>query len=230
MAGLAWHLGNGAAFGAAFSGLGGRGWKQGLAAAQAENALTWPLLPVAARRNPAYRSVRWRSPLGVRIFVQETAMHALFGAMLGGLASGSPERRASGRASGPERDGARMPFDFDPRFQPLLKLLGVRPGSAYVEVTDGRLQARFGPWSLETGRENIRCASLAGPYRWFKAIGARVSMADRGITFGTNTRRGVCIEFRRPVRAFDPLGLVRHPNLTVTVADPDGLVAALDPR
>ena len=123
-----------------------------------------------------------------------------------------------------------MPFEFDPRFRPLLRLLGVRSDNAFVEATDGRLRARFGPWSLETDRDNVRCASVAGPYRWFKAIGTRVSAADRGITFGTNARRGVCIEFRQPVRAFDPLGLVRHPNLTVTVADPDGLVAALRSR
>jgi hypothetical protein len=53
-------------------------------------------------------------------------------------------------------------------------------------------------------------------------------MADRGITFGTNPRRGVCIEFHEPVPAFDPLGLVRHPNLTVTVADPEALLSVLD--
>jgi hypothetical protein len=120
-----------------------------------------------------------------------------------------------------------MPFDFDPRFAPLLRPLGVHGGSAYVETTDGTLRARFGPWLLETDQDNVRCVSVAGPYRWFKAIGARVSMADRGITFGTNARRGVCIEFREPVRGFDPLGLIRHPNLTVTVADPEALVSAL---
>ena len=100
-AGLAWHLANGAAFGAAFSWLGGRGWKQGLAAAQAENALTWPLLPLVSRRHPRYRSVRWCSPLGGRIFAQEAAMHALFGAMLGSLASLPGRHRAPDTVSDP---------------------------------------------------------------------------------------------------------------------------------
>lgn len=95
--GLAWHVTNGAVFGAAFSRLGGRGWRQGLAAAQAENALTWPLLSVVSRRHPDYRSVQWRSSRGRRIFAQEVAVHALFGVLLGGLAS----RPAKGRLRHP---------------------------------------------------------------------------------------------------------------------------------
>jgi hypothetical protein len=86
-AGLAWHVANGAAFGAVFARMGGRGWKQGLLAAQAENALTLPLLPVASRRHRDYRSLRWRSPTGRRILAQETSVHALFGVVLGGLTS-----------------------------------------------------------------------------------------------------------------------------------------------
>jgi len=37
----------------------------------------------------------------------------------------------------------------------------------------------------------------------------------------------VCICFREPVTGLDPTGRLRHPGLTVTVADVDGLVAAL---
>jgi len=37
----------------------------------------------------------------------------------------------------------------------------------------------------------------------------------------------VCLEFHEPVTGIDPLGLIRHPGLTVTVADPEGLAAAL---
>ncbi|MGH2689198.1 MAG: hypothetical protein ACRDKW_10385, partial [Actinomycetota bacterium] len=65
-AGLAWHLVNGAAFGVAFAQLGGRGAVQGFAAAQAENALTYPMLPVVARRHPDYRGVAWAGPEGRR--------------------------------------------------------------------------------------------------------------------------------------------------------------------
>jgi hypothetical protein len=37
----------------------------------------------------------------------------------------------------------------------------------------------------------------------------------------------VLIRFDSPVRGIDPAGLIRHPELTVTVADIEGLVAAL---
>ena len=50
---------------------------------------------------------------------------------------------------------------------------------------------------------------------------------DRGLTFATNGDRGVCIKFHRSVRGIAPLGLLRHPALTVTVEDVDGLVARL---
>jgi hypothetical protein len=37
----------------------------------------------------------------------------------------------------------------------------------------------------------------------------------------------VCIRLRQPHPGIDPLGLVRHSGLTVTVADPDALAALL---
>jgi hypothetical protein len=35
------------------------------------------------------------------------------------------------------------------------------------------------------------------------------------------------VSFADPVSGMEPTGRLRHPNLTVTVADPDGLAAAL---
>ncbi|WP_060711281.1 hypothetical protein [Pseudonocardia sp. HH130629-09] len=61
-----------------------------------------------------------------------------------------------------------------------------------------------------------------------KALGARLSLADRGVTFGSATERGVCIRFHRPVPALDPFGTLRHPGITVTIADPERLVAAVE--
>ena len=49
-----------------------------------------------------------------------------------------------------------------------------------------------------------------------------LSLADRGITFATNRQRGLCIRLHRPHPAIDPLGLIRHPGVTVTVGDVDG--------
>ncbi|BCI90010.1 hypothetical protein NIIDMKKI_52160 [Mycobacterium kansasii] len=53
----------------------------------------------------------------------------------------------------------------------------------------------------------------------------RLSMVDDGLTFGTNAHAGVCVHFEPPVHRV--LGLRDHSALTVTVADPEALVAAL---
>lgn len=102
------------------------------------------------------------------------------------------------------------------------------PRRAFVEIADGRLLARFGPWSVGTTVDNVVDVSITGPYRAFKVVGPpRVSLADRGLTFATNARRGVCIRFDSPVRGLEPFGRILHPSLTVTVADCDALAADL---
>jgi hypothetical protein len=40
----------------------------------------------------------------------------------------------------------------------------------------------------------------------------------------------VLISFHSPIRGLDPLGVLRHPELTATVADIDGLVERLRAR
>ncbi len=84
--GLAAHVANGAVFGAVFSAVGGRGWWQGVAAAKAENLALWPGMAVIDRLHPDRRSGAWPPLLtNGRVFLYETAAHALFGAVLGSL-------------------------------------------------------------------------------------------------------------------------------------------------
>jgi hypothetical protein len=72
---------------------------------------------------------------------------------------------------------------------------------------------------------------ITGPYAFLKTAGpARLAITDQGLTFASNGERGVLISFAEPIRGLDPLGLVRHPELTVTVTDTDGLAAHLDER
>jgi hypothetical protein len=72
-------------------------------------------------------------------------------------------------------------------------------------------------------------AQLTGPYSWPRIIGpAHVSLKDRGLTFATTDRQGVCIRFRQPVTGLDPFGVVKHPALTVTVSGAPALVEVLD--
>ena len=63
--------------------------------------------------------------------------------------------------------------------------------------------------------QRLPFAKTAGP--------PRLGLTDRGLTFASNHDRGVELRFRDKVRGVDPLGLLRHPNLTVTVADVDAL-------
>jgi hypothetical protein len=85
-AGTAIHLANGAAAGIAFERLGLRGWKAGVAAFQAEHLATWPLMAVVDRWHPDRRSGAWPPLLrNGRVFAQEAAVHAVFGAVLGAV-------------------------------------------------------------------------------------------------------------------------------------------------
>ena len=56
---------------------------------------------------------------------------------------------------------------------------------------------------------------------------ARLAITDRGLSFTPNGDRGVLICFATPVRGLDPFGVLRHPELTVGVAEPERLLACL---
>jgi hypothetical protein len=122
----------------------------------------------------------------------------------------------------------RFEFEFSSPLSWPLALIGVTPWTAYVDVADEEFAVRFGPWSLTTPLSNVEGATLTGPYLPFKALGPHISLADAGVTFGTSWRRGVCVRFRRPVAGALPTGLLKHPAATVTVADPEQLVALLE--
>jgi hypothetical protein len=84
--GVGMHLLNGAIFGAAFERLGGRGWKQGVAAAQVENLALWGGMAVVDRIHPDRRRGAWpRLLTNPRVIAHEVVMHAMFGAVLGAL-------------------------------------------------------------------------------------------------------------------------------------------------
>jgi hypothetical protein len=106
-------------------------------------------------------------------------------------------------------------------------LAGVRPERDGVWLDDVLFTATFGPWRVSTERSNISGARMTGPYSLWRAVGARLSLADRGLTFGSATGRGVCVQFREAVPGIEPSGLLRHPSLTITVAQPALLLEAL---
>jgi hypothetical protein len=122
----------------------------------------------------------------------------------------------------------RFPLAFDPTFRLVDRVLGITEDRAYVELDRDELRIRFGPWSADVPRRTVAGAEVTGPYWLPKVLGPpHLSLADRGITFATNRRKGVCIRLTEPVKALEPLGLLRHPSITVTVEDPKALADAL---
>ena len=117
-----------------------------------------------------------------------------------------------------------FPYAVDRRWAPLFTLLGIKDTDG-VQVSNGMLRATFGRVSVETPTDNIDHTEVTGPHRWYTAVGLRLSLRDDSITFGTNHNRGLSIAFVEPVPKV--IGVRDHSTLWVSVADPDGLAAAL---
>src|SRR4051794_40164028 len=123
-----------------------------------------------------------------------------------------------------------FPFAFDRPHRLAALPFGVTPGTTRV-VVDEDLRVTFGPWRLRSPLANIAGVEITGPYSLIKTAGpAHLSFADRGLTFATNGQRGVCVRFHRPVGGIEPTGRLRHPGVTLTVADVDGLATLLRRR
>jgi hypothetical protein len=117
-------------------------------------------------------------------------------------------------------------FAVDTRYLPVLLPFGLRPGKDGVTLgDDGSFVATFGFFKLATPMTNITGAHITRNYRWWTAFGVRGSMADDGLSFGTNHDGGVCVHFAEKVPS--PLRRSGHSALTVTVEDLEGLTDAL---
>jgi hypothetical protein len=126
-----------------------------------------------------------------------------------------------------------FPYVIDPHVRSLFGFLTADPRLTRrngAHVSEDGLLVRFGPWVVRTPLENITDARVVGPFRAWQTLGVRVSLLDRGLTFATNTTLAVRVHFRHPVSGLDPLGLIKHPTLTCTVAEPQVLVRWLRHR
>ena len=92
-----------------------------------------------------------------------------------------------------------------------------------VEVSEDALEVRFGPWRLSTPMANVADTAVTGPYAVWKTAPRSPGGHRPRSTFATNGIRGVRISFHEPVRGIDPWGVIKHPELTVTVANVDAL-------
>lgn len=121
----------------------------------------------------------------------------------------------------------RFPFSMPSPYATVVLAWGATRDRAWVEVDEDELRARFGFFHLSTPLGNVTGASLhAGPFNPLLAVGVRYSFSDKSVTFGSDVHDLVEIRFERAVSVHPP-GLTRHPALWVSVADPEGLVAAL---
>ena len=121
-----------------------------------------------------------------------------------------------------------FPMRLGRRSRPLLRLFGVRGvENAYVDVdddgADGEVRSRR--------RSGVPLANIAGwriegPWLWITAIGIRMSVRHRDLSFAGSPRGGVRLDFKERVR----FGPFRIPALYVGVEDLEGLAALLSTR
>jgi hypothetical protein len=118
----------------------------------------------------------------------------------------------------------RFPIRLGRRSRPLLRAYGIRgQDDAWVDLGDGRLEARFGAARAATPLANIAAWRIEGPWLWITAIGIRRSIRHGDVTFGGSHHGGVRIDFQERVQ----LGPFRMPALYLTVDDLEGFAGAL---
>jgi hypothetical protein len=122
-------------------------------------------------------------------------------------------------------------FAFQPPLDTWARWFAIVPTRSFIALDDDGLEAVYGSWRVATTWSNVCGVERTGPYRAWKVAGpVRVSWSDRGITMAATTAEGVCLRLREPVRGVDPLGVFKHPSLTLGVEDVDGFLHAVERR
>ncbi len=118
-----------------------------------------------------------------------------------------------------------FPYDVDTRWKAMFFVLGVTDDHGVTVGDDGAVVVTYGRKRIETTVSNIDHTEVSGPHRWYTAVGLRLSLADDGLTMGTNHRLGLCMAFVEKIPKV--MGFKAHSALWVSVADPEGLAEAL---
>ena len=120
-------------------------------------------------------------------------------------------------------------FAFEPPLDTWARWFAIVPTRSFVRIDDHGLEAVYGSWRVATTWSNVHSVERTGPYLPWKVAGpVHVSWADRGITMAATTVAGVCLRLYEPVPGLDPLGLFRHPAVTLGVDDADRFVRLVD--
>jgi hypothetical protein len=116
----------------------------------------------------------------------------------------------------------RFPIRIEPRYAWILRIFGATPARSYVDLGE-TVDAVFGWSRVTTPVANISRWSIEGPWSPLTALGVRMSIRHRDLTFAGTARGGVRVDFRVRV----PYWRFRLPALYVTVEDLEGFAAAL---
>jgi len=119
----------------------------------------------------------------------------------------------------------RFPIRVEPRYRLLLRIFGVRPENAWVDLGD-TLEVSFGWSHVSTPVSNCARWAIEGPWRAITAVGVRMSPRSRELTFGGTPRGGVRIDFHEAIRYWR----LYPPALYLSVEDLEGFAAALSAR
>jgi hypothetical protein len=124
----------------------------------------------------------------------------------------------------------RFPIRVGRRSRILLRLaFGVRADDTWIELgkePDGGLEVQFGWAHFRTPLANLVSWRIEGPFLWITAIGLRMSIRHRDLTFGGSHHGGVRIDFERPQR----WSIFEVPAIYVPADDLEGLAAELERR
>jgi len=120
-----------------------------------------------------------------------------------------------------------FPIRIGARSRLLLRVLfGVRPDRASLELSDradGEVVIRFGWATFRTPLANVASWRLEGPWLWITAIGIRMSLRHRDVSFDGSPHGGVRLDFHRPVHWL----VIDVPAIYASADDLDAVAAAL---
>jgi hypothetical protein len=94
---------------------------------------------------------------------------------------------------------ARFPIRIGRRSRPVVRLFGATPETAYVRL-DNDLEIRFGWFRFTTPASNIERYRVEGPFIWVKAIGVRMSVRNRDVSFCGSAHGAVRMDLKEPAR------------------------------
>jgi hypothetical protein len=119
----------------------------------------------------------------------------------------------------------RFPIRIGRRSRWVVRLFGATPANAYAELGDD-LEIRFGRFRIRTPVSNVDSYRIEGPFIWIKAIGVRMSLRHRDVSFCGSAHGAVRMDLEEPV----PWGPVKVPAVWAGADDLDALAAELARR